>query len=231
MLGQYAKPARAKPHYMTDTQLDYLEGLFNEGEKDSSQRTSPEAAHEYMRAAIPTTSCSAAAARRQAPYPVRRRSRRGSRRRSGARRTGRGASVRRGRGASSVARRGMALGGGGGGGGGARRCGKCRGLGHNAASCKAPEWKKHDTWNDVCEICDAEEGDAMGDETLWYCRCCNIVVCKDGDGCMEKLDAKHPDTGGYSICTPPGEEDEHYICPACFHAHNADFVTESDDDE
>ena len=71
----------------------------------------------------------------------------------------------------------------------------------------------------------------MGDETLWYCRCCNIVVCKDGDGCMEKLDARHPDTGGYSICTPPGEEDEHYICPACFHAHNADFVTESDDDE
>ena len=51
VLGQYAKPARAKPHYMTDTQLDYLEGLFNEGEEDSSQRTSPEAAHEYMRAA------------------------------------------------------------------------------------------------------------------------------------------------------------------------------------
>ena len=115
------------------------------------------------------------------------------------------------------------------------------GLGHNKTTCVAPsgddsdedvpEWKGNDTWNEMCEICDAEEGDAEGDETLWYCRCCNIVVCKDGDGCMEKLDAEHPDTGGYSICTPPGEEEECYICPACFDAHNDDFVVESDDDE
>jgi hypothetical protein len=242
-VGQYKKPPRAESHYMTHQQLDYLEGIFDEGEANKTNRVSPTAANESMRLARRPgdgllqygegkADGALPGAERIKSWFSQEAQRKGSLK-------GRfkpGSKRRRVKGCSCAFCIAPPAGGGGGGTRGQRKCGKCRETGHDVRKCPLadgndkPAWASWtDGWNDECEVCSDGEDEEDDDGTHWCCRCCNIVVCKEGS-CVAELDAAHPATSGHRFLVPPGEAEEQYVCPMCFEEYGGELEPDSDDE-